>query len=183
MGIFFDSDSFVEVGFFIGHFKDCFFDLVELFDDFVEHGFGVVDLFTDEDVSHAVGDELKAFHIVFVLVKSSDIILEINFRFPSLTLNLSKQEIDVSVSPFLDLTSDVDVCYEGPGHKEIAKELLEYFFGDYGLARWYDHLERNTGFSAVVLPFQDVHVFYEILEPYLHYYGQIRGCRYQCRRR
>jgi hypothetical protein len=155
---------------------------VHLLDDFIEHGFGVVVFLADEDVSHALSDELERLAVVFVLVEASGVVLEVDLGFSRFLLDLFEEKVDVGVGAFLDVAGDVDVGDEGHGDEEIVEELFEYFFGDDGLLRRDDHFEGNAGFETVVLTFQDVHVLQKIVEIDLRMDGDVLCCRYRGRK-
>lgn len=78
-GILFYFERLIEDGLLVIHEKDCVVDFSDLFDDFEEHSFGiilVVYLIMNEDISHALGNEFKRLHKVFVLIKFIRVVLQ-----------------------------------------------------------------------------------------------------------
>lgn len=117
---------------------------MDLLDDFVEDCFWIVTLFSDKNIGHTLCDELKRFHIVFILVEVGDVVLEIDFWLSSVLLYLFEEKVNVLVGAFFDLSSDVDAGYIGPRDEEIAEELFEYVFSNYRLSWRYNHFERDS---------------------------------------
>ena len=137
---------------------------MNLLDEFVEECFLVGALFADEDVGHALSDELEGLHVVFILVEVGDVVLEVDFRFSGVLLYLLEEEVDVFVGAFLDLRGDVDAGHVGPRDEEIAEELFEYILGNYRLFWWHYHFERDSSLKGIIVPPQDVHVLQKVLQ-------------------
>ena len=135
-----------------------------LFDDFVKHSFWVVLFLADEDVSHALGNEIKRLAIVLVFIKVVGVIFEIDLRLSCLFLDLFEKEFSVLTCSFSDLFSNVNICDEGPGDEEIVQELFENVLSDdRGLRRDY-HFERYLGLETVIFALENVHIFQEVME-------------------
>lgn len=158
------TDGLVEVGFLVAHVEHGILDIVELFDDFEEDCFRVVVFVSDEDICHAMSDELEGLHVVFVFIERRNIVFKVDFWPASLLLHLLKEEIDVPVGPLFDFVGNVDIRDEGPGDEEVREEFFEDLLGDEALFGRHYHFEGYFGLVGVVVPPQDVHILQEILE-------------------
>ncbi len=111
-GSFFQADGVVKVRIFCGVVKYGVLDISNFLEDLVEDGFrvGVMDFpIIDEDISHALGDELEALHVILVLVQFLHIVFDVDFILASLLLHLVEQERDVGIGTLSDLWRDADV--------------------------------------------------------------------------
>ena len=139
----------------------------------VESGLGV-DIcgiaVSDEDVGHALRDELEGLHVVLVLVEFFSVVLDVDVVLAGLLLDLVEEEGDVVKSTLSNLGRDADVCDRGPGGEEVVEELQKIGLRDavaLSASSFFllgDEFEGDACLVGIVAAFQDLHVLDEVLE-------------------